>query len=209
MKGKDAKKELFTYVFDYLMFKNRPANPLQPNGKLDRRSNEFVLDMPLIGCPAASFLGNLQFSLYLPEILKLQLRRPKTDQRAAERLDIIYDKTNNVIRVDNFQDGYFEIADLNQKNFYHFENNEQCTPFFRAERTPNLATAVAFVQQVNSLAAMNFYHVGQKLLDGSVVAQVFELPTTIINEKNVTTLYTREVGAQSVQQAAALKLLVD
>lgn len=184
------------------MFKNRLIKPVNPKGKLDRRSNEFVLDMPLIGCPDASFLGDLPFSLYLPDILKLQLRRPKSKtekEQPSELLDIIYDKVNNVIRVDNFQDGYYEIADLNQKNFYHFENGEQCTPFYRAEQTPNLEAAVAFVKQVQSLATMNFYHVGQKLLDGDVVAQVFELATTENEAKRVTTLYTREVGAGSLK----------
>lgn len=167
---------------------------MKPNDKLDRKKTEFVLDMPLIGCPEANFLGDLEFSLYLPDILKLQLKRPKTNENAPELLDIISDKVNKVIRVDNFQANYFEIADLNQKNFYHFANNEQCTPFFRADHTSNLQNTIDFVQQVNSLATMNFYHVGQKILDGNVIAQVFELATSINKQKNVTTLYTREVG---------------
>ena len=185
-------------MFDYLMFENRPVKRPQSNSKLDRKSTEFVLDMPLVGCPEANFLGDLEFSLYLPEILKLQLRRPKTGEKTPELMDIIFDRPNNVIRVDNFQDGYVEIADLNQKNFYHFENSEKCTPFYHRENyTPNLLNAIAFVQQVKSLADMNFYHVGQKILDGNVVTQVFELATTINKQKNVTTLYTMEVGARA------------
>ena len=182
------------------MFKNQPIKRMQLNGKLDRKSTEFVLDMPLIGCPEANFLGSLDFSLYLPEILKLQLKRPGTSEAPPELLDIVYDRTNNVIRVDNFQANFFEIADLNQKNFYHFENSEQCTPFYhRADYSPNLLNAIAFVKQVSELASQNFYHVGQKILDGQVVAQVFELATSINKQKNVTTLYTREVGANNLQ----------
>ena len=165
------------------------------NSRLDRNKKEFVLDIPLIGCPEAVFLGNLEFSLFLPEILKLQLKKPKKNETQTDELmDIFYDKKKKLLRVDNLKENYYEIADFEHKNFYHFQNDEQCTAFYyQSNYTKSIQFAKSFIDQIYSFQTNDFYHIGQKMLDGDIVAQVFERSKTTNKNKDVTTIFTKEV----------------
>lgn len=192
--GNISKDEPEIYLFDYFLFKNR-ANEIKQNGKLDC-CNDFVLDLPLTGCPEAIFLGDLKFSLYLPDILKVQFKKPKlNNSQTDELMDIVFDQKNQLIRVDNFKDNYYEIADLKRKHFYHFDNKEECIPFYyQANYSSNLRIARSFIDQIYKLDTVDFYHIGKKILDDGITAQVFELSQTTNKNKDVTTLYTKEVN---------------
>lgn len=183
--------ENLTYVIDYFLFENLTSFP----SNLSRQ--EFLLDLPSIGCDKIDFLGSSKFSLYLPDILKLQIKKPKIgkdDSENDELMDIIYDNKNQKIRVDNFKDKYFEIAELAKKNFFYFKNNEQCTPFHKqTSYSKNLQTAIEFVTDIYKLGKTNFYHIGQQVMESNAIADVFEFSTSEPKNKNVITLYATKV----------------
>lgn len=185
-----------TYVIDYFVFENRNLSALtEMTSKLDRNYQEFVLDLPTIGCPKAKILGNLNFSLYLPEVLKLTIKKLTNVSKSDEHLEIIYDKPNQLLRVDDLNENVIEIADLEQKNYFHFKNIEQCTAFYAQDNlTDTIKLARSLIDEIYALKDKKFYHIGQTVLNCTTILQVFELSEIENEDMNVTTLFMRDVS---------------
>lgn len=197
-----AYDEPVIYVLDYFMFERLDEKPINEDEKsmntrgsgLNRDKETGLIDLPLFGCPKAKILGEMKFSLYIPEILSLQIRKSKTnDSETDELMEIVHDRKNHLIRVDDLK-SFYEIADLNQKNFFHFQNSAQCMAFFYQENmTKYINLAKSLLDEIYSLKDKKFYHIGHKIIDGNLDVQVFELSETMNDDKNVTTLFMREV----------------
>lgn len=190
-----------SYVFDYFAFENLDKKSkeveTQISDRFYRNYGEFVFDLPMIDCTKAGILSNLEFSLYLPDILYIELNKPSTEySKEDEHLSIVYDRKKKLIRVDDLKANYYEIVDLEQKNVFYFSNSAQCTPFYYRDKfSKTVEFARSFIDEIYALKNEKFYHVGQKILFNNTIAQVFEFELSKTEEMKVITMFTKKVNS--------------